>query len=194
LPSDGFDREVEQDDTVVYATMTIHAAGSVSDDKLAEMFPDADYLKADHRVTGDILAEIGDKPTTFVCPECGEGVDSKRDIDDTPYYRHYDNKDCERDMRDALKQKREERQKQNRTPRWKQALGLAIGAGISLSGFVAVMRFLATREMTMNNEPVMIPPPGPGAYISFGLLLVLAIAIFLTIQVLPRPGPRGGLR
>jgi hypothetical protein len=195
--SDGYDREdehaeeIEDDDTIVYATMTVDGSGDVDADRLDELFPTADHVEAHHRVSGDYLVETGDDPTAFVCPECGEGTHSKRDIDGTPYYRHHDNKECARDVRDALEQKREQRRKENRPPLWKQAVSIAIGAGISLGVFAAVMRFMPTREMTMNGEPVMIPPSGPGAYVAFGLLLLLAVLIVWTVQNVPPMG-RGG--
>jgi len=184
------DDATQQNDSVVYATMTVDTSGDVTDDELGDMFPDADHVKAHHRVTGNILGEIGDKPTNYVCPKCGEGVHSKRDINETSYYRHYDNKNCKRDVRDAREQKR----KQNRPARWRRALSAVLGAGISIAIIAAVMESMPAREMTMNGEPVMIPPSGLENYVTVGLILVLAILIMWAVRVMPRMGVGGRLR
>jgi hypothetical protein len=184
--------QIEDDDTIVYATMTVDGSGDLDADRLDELFPNADHVEAHHRVSGDYLAETGDDPTSFVCPKCGEGTHSKRDIDGTPYYRHHDNKECARDVRDVLEQKREERRKKNRTPRWKRAVNLGIGVAVSIGATAGVMHLMPTSEMTINGEAATIPPTGPTAYVGAGLLIVLAITIVLALRYMPRPPAGGG--
>jgi hypothetical protein len=184
LVTDGGE-EIEDDDTIVYATMTVDGSGDMDADRLNELFPNADHVEAHHRVTGDYLVETGDDPSAFVCPECGEGTHSKRDIDGTPYYRHYDNKECARDVRDALEQKREERRKANRKPAWQQALGFAIGVVLSVGVMAVVLRVMPQSEMTINGDSVMVPPSDPSLYAGLGVVLMVAFIIALGLQYLP---------
>lgn len=184
--------EIDEDNVIVYATTTVDSAGDFDANRLRSLAPAADHVEAHHRVTGDLLAETGDDPAAFVCPECGEGVHTKRDIDGTPYYRHYENEDCPRDTRDALEQQRQEHRKKNRTPRWKQALNLGIGLALSFGATAAVMHWMPTSEMTINGESVMVPPATPSPYVSLGLVILLAFTIVLALKYAPARFRRGG--
>jgi len=42
--------------------------------------------------------------------------------------------------------------------------------------------------MTINGEPVMVPPPAPTPYITIGLLVFLAVVIVYAVQIMPRMG------
>jgi predicted RNA-binding Zn-ribbon protein involved in translation (DUF1610 family) len=175
------DNDTTQHETIVYATTTVEAADEITDEELAEMYPDADHVKADHRVTGDVLAEIGDKPTTFVCPECGEGTWSARTINGTRYYRHHETEDCERDVRDQ----RDPATGSQMT--LKKRLANTIACGLVAASAWVVLTATKT-DLTINGEAATIPSTGTTVW----GVVVLAFLFFVLLTAIPYlPGTMG---
>lgn len=183
----------DTDEVLVYTETTISKPPSeVTEEYLDEHF-DADLVHAYHRRKQDRLAETGDKPYTYVCPECGEGTWTADEFDDVWYYYHHDNQDCPLDVRDA-RDKHATDNDATPTQSLRERLGMtALTLGVAGAVMYGVLRVLPKSTITVNGEPMTIPPTEM-VWPVFGIIAFVMFVIAVIPYLPGKVNLRGGRR